>query len=103
MKYPVSFLTMSSLVLLINACSQSSGKKESQPDPLTMHIDSAYQPAKNFFLFANNRWFAENPIPASENSNGIFRTIGDMVNDDIKKICESSAAVCLSPPTKKAA
>jgi putative endopeptidase len=33
--------------------------------------------------------FTENPIPASENSNGIFRTIADMVNDDIKKICES--------------
>jgi len=92
MKTPASFLTVCSLVLLMSACSQSSGKKESAPDPLTMHIDSSYHPAQNFFMFANNRWFKENPIPASENNNGIFRTINEMVNADIRKICESSSA-----------
>jgi hypothetical protein len=52
MKFSVSFLTASSLLLLMNACSQNSGKKESRPDALMMHIDSAYHPEQNFFLFA---------------------------------------------------
>jgi len=92
MRYPASLLTVCSIFLLIQACSQAPGKKESGNDPLIQHMDSSVHPAQNFFRFANNRWFKENPIPASENSNGIFRTIADMVNDDIMKICESSAA-----------
>jgi putative endopeptidase len=61
-------------------------------DPITTHIDSSISPGENFFRYANNSWFKANPIPASESSNGIFRTIQDTINASIRKICEASAA-----------
>ena len=68
----------------------NSDKKTS--DPITEHIDSSIAPGKNFFLYANNKWFKANPIPSSESSNGIFRTIQDTIDNSIHKICELSAA-----------
>ncbi|MBN8697730.1 MAG: M13 family metallopeptidase [Bacteroidetes bacterium] len=77
------------------ACNSGDKKEETATtfiDPITTHIDSSISPGENFFLFANNGWFKANPIPSSEKSNGIFRTIQDTINESIKKICESSAA-----------
>lgn len=71
------------------------------PDPIAQHVDSTFTPGTNFFLYANNGWFRENPIPASEKSNGIFRTIQDTINESIKKICESSAAEKSAKGTNK--
>jgi putative endopeptidase len=61
-------------------------------DPLIAHCDSTANPAENFFYYANGAWFKQNPIPSTENSNGIFKTIGDTINSQIKQICEKSAA-----------
>ncbi len=77
--------------IIFTACNSSKTTKEDYiNDPLTEHIDSTYTPGQNFFLFANNNWFKQHPIPASEKSNGIFRTIQDTINESIRKICESS-------------
>ncbi len=62
-------------------------------DPLVTHIDSSVSPAENFFMFANNNWFKQNPIPGTKNSVGIFRTIQDTVNSQVRQICEKSAAL----------
>jgi len=70
----------------------SSGK-----DELVKHIDSTIKPGDDFFHFANGKWFKENPIPASEQSNGIFQIIEDTINAQVRKICESSAALKNSP------
>jgi len=79
--------------MLASACSQPAKETEtpSGPDELLSHIDSSVKPGDDFFMFANNGWFKANPIPASENFNGIFRTIRDTVNEAVKKICESAA------------
>lgn len=61
-------------------------------DPVTTHLDSSITPQQNFFMFANNGWFKKNPVPSSESSNGIFRTIQDTINEAIRRICETSAA-----------
>ncbi|MGZ6519955.1 MAG: M13 family metallopeptidase, partial [Bacteroidia bacterium] len=77
------------------ACNNSEKKAEEKTsfsDPIAEHIDSTISPGKNFFLFANNNWFKQHPIPSSEKSNGIWRTIQDTINESIKKICEKSAA-----------
>ncbi|MCW3104491.1 MAG: Neprilysin [Bacteroidetes bacterium] len=66
-------------------------------DPVTTHIDSTFAPQQNFFMFANNAWFKQNPVPSSESSNGIFRTIQDTINEAIKRICETSAADATAP------
>jgi putative endopeptidase len=74
--------------LLMVSCS----KKEIQfEDPLITNRDTTMNPADDFFHYANGGWFKKHPIPNSESSNGIFRMIGDTINDQIKHICEKSA------------
>lgn len=70
----------------------SCNKKEAEfIDPLVSNRDTLVNPAENFFLYANGGWFKNHPIPSTEKSNGIFRTIGDTINNQIKQICEKSA------------
>jgi putative endopeptidase len=67
-------------------------KKETvYSDPLVTNRDSTVSPGTDFFSYANGGWFKKNPIPVSERSNGIFRTIQDTVNAQVKSICEKAA------------
>lgn len=78
------------LVLLAISCD----KKEVQyEDPLITNSDTTLVPGDDFFHYANGNWFKKHPIPSSESSNGIFRTIGDTINAQIKDICEKSANI----------
>ncbi|MGC4041343.1 MAG: M13 family metallopeptidase [Flavobacterium sp.] len=71
----------------------SCNKKEMEhEDPLITNRDTTIVPGDDFFHYANGSWFKKHPIPSSESSNGIFRTIGDTINAQIKDICEKSAA-----------
>ncbi len=80
------FLIVASLNFL------SCNKKEVElPDPLVTNRDTLVNPADNFFNYANGGWFKNNPIPSTEQSNGIFRTIADTINNQIKQICEKSS------------
>ena len=90
----IIFLLTAPAILFIacNGAIKKSEKTTNGSDPITEHIDSSVTPGKNFFLFANNTWFKQHPIPSSEKSNGIFRTIEDTVNESIHKICELSVA-----------
>lgn len=74
--------------LSLTSCQQ---KETDFVDPLLTNRDTTLNPADDFFMYANGGWFKRNPIPASERSNGIFRTIGDTINSQIKQICENSA------------
>jgi putative endopeptidase len=76
------------------SCSSGSEKKEAQgQDALASHIDSTVLPGNDFFLYANGKWFKQNPIPASEQSNGIWQLIQDTINAQVRQICESSASI----------
>jgi len=78
------------LAVLISSCKE--GKKSTnEVDPLVSHIDSTVRPQDDFFQFANGRWFKQHPIPASEQSNGIFQLIQDTVNAQVLTICESAS------------
>lgn len=86
-----NFFFLALPAILFNACKSPKTTENSQlPDPICSHIDSGISPGQNFFMFANNNWFKQNPVPASEKSNGIFRTIQDTINESVKKICETS-------------
>jgi putative endopeptidase len=61
-------------------------------DPLVAHIDSTVKPGDDFFDFANGKWFKENPIPPSEQSNGLWQMIQDTINAQILSLCQTSAA-----------
>jgi len=76
----------------VTAALVSCTKKETvYSDPLVTNRDTAISPATDFFSYANGGWFKKNPIPGSERSNGIFRTIQDTVNAQVKSICEKAA------------
>ena len=62
------------------------------PDPLVAHIDSTVNPAADFFMYANGKWFKQHPIPASESSNGIFQMIQDTINAQILLVCTSASS-----------
>jgi putative endopeptidase len=79
------------LAILISCNSQTGNNNDHGPDPLLSHIDSSVNPGEDFFLFANGKWFKENPIPASEQSNGLWQLIRDTINSQVRNICESAA------------
>jgi putative endopeptidase len=80
----------SASVISFTSCNSTA---KNRPDILVSHIDTTIKPGNDFFSYADGKWFKDNPIPASEGSNGIFQVIDDTVNAQIKKICESSAAM----------
>ncbi len=85
-------------VIMIAAISSCKNKKINEgPDALIAHIDSTVKPGNDFFLYANGGWFKQNPIPASEQSNGIWQLIQDTINAQIRQVCESSAALKDAP------
>jgi len=75
----------------VTALTGCSDKETTFSDPLVTNRDTTISPSDNFFLYANGGWFKKNPIPDSERSNGIFRTIADTVNAQVKSICENAA------------
>ena len=86
-------LTVQLFALTIFCLSSSLSQSSVTGDPLLMHIDPTVKPGNDFFLYANGKWFKENPIPASEQSNGIWQLIQDTINAQIRTICETSAAL----------
>jgi putative endopeptidase len=86
----LSVITLS--IISCNSEKKNEIKEGSFIDPITTHVDSSITPQQNFFMFANNGWFKKNPVPSSESSNGIFRTIQDTINEAVRRICETSAA-----------
>jgi len=66
-------------------------------DPLVSHIDSTVKAGDDFFMFANGKWFRQNPIPPSEQSNGLWQLIQDTINAQLRSVCESSAALKNAP------
>ena len=81
------------LLILISCFSFGLLGQSLQLDPLLAHIDTTVKPGDDFFLYANGKWFKENPIPASEPSNGLWQIIQDTINAQIRNVYESSAAL----------
>jgi len=84
-------LLVAGTTLALTSCKNKETDELIQPDPLAMNRDTTVNPAEDFFHYANGGWFKKNPIPETESSNGIFRTIGDTINSQIKSICIKSA------------
>ena len=89
------FLTL----LIVISCNKKT--KIVSPDPLLANRDTTINPGDDFFNYANGGWFKKNPIKSTEKSNGIFRTIQDTINNQVKNICESSAKANASKDSNK--
>ncbi|WP_321425854.1 M13 family metallopeptidase [uncultured Bacteroides sp.] len=86
------FKALICLTMATAATSCKQGKFSSEKgDALAAHIDSTVKAGDDFFQFADGKWFKQNPIPASEQSNGIFQLIQDTINAQVRKICVSAA------------
>ena len=88
----MQFLCPAVIALTIIAYSCTYNHKQGI-DPLASHIDSTIKPGDDFFMYANGKWFNQNPIPGNESSNGIFQLIQDTINAQVRNICESSASL----------
>jgi putative endopeptidase len=89
-------LTVLSSLFILSSCNEAK-KEEAGVDFLASNIDSTYRPGNDFFLYANNGWFSKNPIPASEQSNGLWQIIRDTINAQIRQICEDAASQSNEP------
>jgi putative endopeptidase len=88
----VPFATV--LIALNFSCQQGIHKSDiPSSDALVSHIDSTVKPGDDFFNYANGKWFKQNPIPPSEQSNGIFLMVQDTIKSQILTICTSSAVL----------
>ncbi len=89
-----SLLIITAISLLFASCGADKQPVNNQePDFLASNIDSTIKPGDDFFLYANNGWFKKNPIPASEQGNGLWQLIRDTINEQVKQICENSASI----------
>ena len=79
------------LVITSISCKKETTFDPNLPDALSLNRDTLADPSQDFFMYANGGWFKKNPVPDSEKSNGIFRTIQDTINNQIKQICEKSS------------
>lgn len=79
------------LLITIISCKNNQHDSANSVDELALHIDSTINPGDDFFSYANGKWFKLNPIPASENANGLWKTIQDTINASIMQICELAA------------
>lgn len=70
-----------SYILFSVALLSCSNQKENTTDPLVDNLDTSIHPGEDFFLYANNGWIKNNPIPEAESSWGI----GQLVQEDIYK------------------
>lgn len=91
MNYNKLAFVLTGALLLNISCKKEKDFDPNAPDALATNRDTTANPSDDFFHYANGGWFKKNPIPASERSNGIFRTIQDTINSQIKQICEKSA------------
>ncbi len=86
----ILFFAATSLIIT-TSCKNETTFDPNTPDALSTNRDTLADPSQDFFMYANGGWFKKNPIPNSEKSNGIFRTIQDTINNQVKQICEKSA------------
>ncbi|MFY9150646.1 MAG: M13 family metallopeptidase [Prolixibacteraceae bacterium] len=82
-------LLMPVFFLVFFSCAGPS-ENTNKTDALAAHIDTTVRAGDDFFLYANGKWFNENPIKSSEQSSGIWQVIQDTVNSQILKICNTS-------------
>ena len=74
------------VVIGIVAVSCNSKENAAKPDVLAKNVDSAINPADDFFDYANGFWIKNNPIPADESAWGLFQIIPNETLERIRDI-----------------
>lgn len=91
MKISYALLLVSCVtVAFFSSCTHKSNTP--QKDLLIENIDTTVKPGDNFFEYAEGGWIKRNPVPASENSWGIWSLVNEDTYARLRKINEESAA-----------
>jgi putative endopeptidase len=92
--FPNTLVAASLFVPLALAVSCGTGPEKGQAvtDVFDDKVDTTVNPAMDFFLFANGKWFKNNPIPQSEVSWGIGNLVREEIYNNLRKISEDAAA-----------
>lgn len=98
MNKSLSPLIILTSIAILSSCNTGQKNDSAASDPLINNIDSTVKPGDDFFLFANGTWFKKNPIPNSEQQNGLWQLIQDTINAQVRNLCESSAAMTGAKP-----
>jgi len=77
---------------LAAGCGRPSPKGASPERFLADDIDTSVSPGVDFFRYANGRWLAANPIPASERGWGVGNLVQDETYSRLRSICEEAGA-----------
>lgn len=90
MKPVLSFLMTVALSATIFSCKTKTATK---PDALAVNVDSASNPADDFFQYANGGWIKKNQIPGDQSSWGIGNLV---IEENLKRLREISEAAAKS-------
>jgi len=86
------FITASMLII---SCGGQAGKNEATNEAIrgvdTSYLDTNYKATDDFYLYANNGWLKNNPVPPSEGAWGTFHFLRNDVFGKLKEILESSS------------
>ncbi|MEI7803003.1 MAG: M13 family metallopeptidase N-terminal domain-containing protein, partial [Bacteroidota bacterium] len=86
------FLSVFIIATVVSSCNTSSEPKEAAPDLVASYRDTTVNPADDFFHYAVGTWIKNNPIPASENSWGIWSLVNEESFTRLRLINEDAAA-----------
>jgi len=84
-----NIILYATLTLFIVSC--SSKNEKAKQDILAANLDSAVNPANDFFDYANGGWIKKNPIPAEESGWGIGNLVVDENLKRLREINEQAA------------
>ena len=88
---PLIFLTILSVVYF-TSCNNTAAPKQQTPDLIASYRDTTVKPGDDFFHYAVGNWVKNNPIPASENSWGIWSLVNEESYTRLKLINNEAAA-----------
>ncbi len=84
-----------STAIVFSSCSNNENKSANTAEVKGIdlsYIDSSYKPVDDFYMYANNGWLKNNPVPATESTWGTFNLLKEEVNDKLKVILETASA-----------
>ena len=85
------FITgIAATMLLLAACKDTTKKEEATKDILAANLDTTFNPADDFFQYANGGWIKNNPIPDDETSWGIAYLVQEELYTRLKNINEEA-------------
>ena len=91
----LSLILFSSSIL--TSCNSSSEQNDKHEDVVATYMDTTVKPGDDFFKYAVGNWVKNHPIPASENSWGIWKEVDEETYARILNINKDAAAQTDAP------